>query len=335
MKRTTYIFIGILVSVLVILMAGVVYISFQKSETNSYTLTLSEKILRTEFSGIRAVKVYANDTRRVWLDEACVNVVSSTDGKTRLLSPESEYLKISQNADTLVICLDLTTYDLPKQKKEYLIPALQAKGLQLTIEADSNLAFVANAIRGLRKTRLLSPESEYLKISQNADTLVICLDLTTYDLPKQKKEYLIPALQAKGLQLTIEADSNLAFVANAIRGLRTRIDRLHADSLTTYIRGGELRLDSCEIRAFCVDGDGVTFNAHQSIIPHLYLDLDGVRNWGVHESVIGTEHLTGSGVYHNNLQRGECKKMIWTPKKEDAELRLTIREKGSLILQEE
>ena len=30
MKRTTYIFIGILVSVLVILMAGVVYISFQK-----------------------------------------------------------------------------------------------------------------------------------------------------------------------------------------------------------------------------------------------------------------------------------------------------------------
>lgn len=73
-------------------------------------------------------------------------------------------------------------------------------------------------------------ESEYLKISQNADTLVICLDLTTYDLPKQKKEYLIPALQAKGLQLTIEADSNLAFVANAIRGLRTRIDRLHADS---------------------------------------------------------------------------------------------------------
>ena len=150
MKRTTYIFIGILVSVLVILMAGVVYISFQKSETNSYTLTLSEKILRTEFSGIRAVKVYANDTRRVWLDEACVNVVSSTDGKTRLLSPESEYLKISQNADTLVIFLDLTAYDLPKQKKEYLIPALQAKGLQLTIEADSNLAFVANAIRGLR-----------------------------------------------------------------------------------------------------------------------------------------------------------------------------------------
>ena len=32
MKRTTYIFIGILASVLVILMAGVVYISFQKSD---------------------------------------------------------------------------------------------------------------------------------------------------------------------------------------------------------------------------------------------------------------------------------------------------------------
>lgn len=91
MKRTTYIFIGILVSVLVILMAGVVYISFQKSETNSYTLTLSEKILRQSFSGIRAVKVYANDTASCVVGRTCVNVVSSTDGKTRLLSPESEY----------------------------------------------------------------------------------------------------------------------------------------------------------------------------------------------------------------------------------------------------
>ena len=51
MKRTTYIFIGILASVLVILMAGVVYISFQKSDRDSYILTFSDKLLQTEFSG--------------------------------------------------------------------------------------------------------------------------------------------------------------------------------------------------------------------------------------------------------------------------------------------
>ena len=80
----------------------------------------------------------------------------------------------------------------------------------------------------------------------------------------------------------------------------------------------------------------VTFNAHQSIIPYLYLDLDGVRNWGVHECTIGTEHLTGSETYHRNeLQKGECKKMIWTPKKEDAVLHVRMKEKGCLVLQDE
>ena len=68
MKRTTYIFIGILASVLVILMAGVVYISFQKSDRDSYILTFSDKLLQTEFSGVRAVKVYASDTRHAWLE---------------------------------------------------------------------------------------------------------------------------------------------------------------------------------------------------------------------------------------------------------------------------
>lgn len=53
---------------------------------------------------------------------------------------------------------------------------------------------------------------------------MICLDLTNYDLPEQKKKYLIPGLQAKGLQLTIEADANLAFLTNTIRGLRTNMN---------------------------------------------------------------------------------------------------------------
>ena len=49
MKRTTYIFIGILASVLVILMAGVAYISFQKSDRDSYIITFSDNVLKTEF----------------------------------------------------------------------------------------------------------------------------------------------------------------------------------------------------------------------------------------------------------------------------------------------
>lgn len=262
MKRTTYILIGILISLLVLLVAGVFYLSMQKPNSDLYTLTLPDKMARTELNGVRAVKLYAGDSRKVWLEGACVNVVPSTDGKIGVAYPESNYLKVTQEADTLVICLDLSNYNLPGQKHDYIVPALQANSLQLTIEADANLAFVSNAIPGMRT-------------------------------------------QLSGLQL---------------------------DSLNAYAGNHGLQLDSCSIQALRVDGDYISFVANKSTISHLYLDLDVLNNWHVDECDIDTEHLTGSGKHRNNLKKGECRRVLWTPKTEGAELSVTLPEKGCVII---
>lgn len=262
MKRTTYILIGILISLLVLLVAGVFYLSMQKPDSDLYKLTLPDKMARTELNGVRAVKLYVVDSRKVWLEGACVNVVPSTNGKTGVAYPESDYLKVTQEADTLVICLDLSNYNLPKQKNDYIVPALQANSLQLTIEADANLVSLSNTIPGMRT-------------------------------------------QLSGLQL---------------------------DSLNAYAGNHGLQLDSCIIQALRVDGDYISFVANKSTLSHLYLDLDVVSNWHVNECDIDTEHLTGSGKHRNNLQKGECRRVLWTPKTDGAELSVTLAEKGCVII---
>ncbi|WP_455591983.1 hypothetical protein [Bacteroides sp.] len=265
MKRTTYILIGILISLLVLLVAGVFYLSMQKPDSDLYTLTLPDKMAQAELNGVRAVKLYAGDSPKVWLEGACVNIVPSTDGKNKVAYPESAHLKVTQEADTLVICLDLSNYNLPKQKRNYIVPALQANSLQLTIEADANLAYLSNVIPGMH----------------------------------------------------------------------TKISGVQLDSLNTYTQGEGLRLDSCNIRSLRVDGNRASFVANKSTISHLYLDLDVLNNWHVDACDIDTEYLTGSGKHRNNLQKGECRRMLWTPKTEGAELNVTLVEKGCVIIPSE
>lgn len=263
MKRTTYILIGILVSVLIVLVGGVLYISTMKSDKDLYTLTLPDKMAQAELTGIRAVKLYASGLSEVWLAESCVNFVPSVDGKTKV------------------------TY----------------------------------------------PESGYLKVTQESDTLVICLDLSRYNLPKRKNHYNVSVLQANSLQLTIEADANLAFLSNSILGMRTYMSGLQLDSLNAYTKNQGLQLDSCSIQALRVGGNNTSFTADKSTISRLYLDLDDIENWRLDNCAVGTEYLTGSGSHQNHLQKGECGQMFWTPKQEDAELVVTMPEKGCLTLQ--
>lgn len=265
MKRTTYILIGMLISLLVLMVGGTLYISTQGTDTDIYMLPVSDKIEKSEFPGIRAVKLYTDDSRSIGLHGAHLNVVPASDGKVRL------------------------SY----------------------------------------------PESDYLKVSRDADTLVICLDLSNYDFPGRKKDYILPTLQVEGLQLTLETGAGLTFLSNRIGGMNTKIRGMQADSLTTYSIGGEMCLDSCHIRALNVDGWAIAFNANQSAIRHLYLDLDGVHKWTVDQCAIDTEHLTGSGNHRNQLQKGECRQVVWTPKEEDASLSVVLSEKSTFMLQPE
>ena len=59
------------------------------------------------------------------------------------------------------------------------------------------------------------------------------------------------------------------------------------------------------------------------------MNLDGANDWRIDKnSKIGTEFLTGSGYHSNDLRKGECHRMVWTPQTKDAELKVTLHEKS-------
>lgn len=264
MKRTTYLLIGVLLSVLMLVIAGVFYVTFQKSESNLYNPTFSDQLVTTDFDSIRFVKVYGNNTRPLHLD-GVMTLTPSTDGKTRFSHSASDYVKVSRDVDTLFVCFDFTKWELPEQKKAYLLPSLNIQGLRLILETDANLVYLNSAVWGL-------------------------------------------ALEANGLQ---------------------------ADTLSISTNGGEVRLDSCRISALNLAGTNMSFKVHHSAFTDLYLDLDCVWRWSVDSCQVVTEHLAGSGKHHNTLQKGECERVLWTPKVAGAELTMTFQEKGCLVLKEE
>ena len=262
MKRTTYIMIGILVTVLLVLVTGVIYISFQKSEPLQYGPVFPDKTLAMDCEGIQVVKVHAADTCPVRV-EGDIIIIPSRMGKAQFTYPESEYLTVSRKADTLVVYLDFHKWKTPRSENRNIIPIIYAENLHLQLEAGSNLLDVSSTVPGLD-------------------------------------------LKIKGFQ---------------------------ADTLNLSPYGAVAFIDSCSVRALSVNGAEASLVAENSILSYLYLDLDGVRQWNVSNCAIDTEYLTGSGRHNNNLQKGECKQMFWSPKTEDAELAVTMNEKGCLVVQ--
>lgn len=75
-----------------------------------------------------------------------------------------------------------------------------------------------------------------------------------------------------------------------------------------------------------------SFVQENSIIENFYLNLDGVWKWTFENTEVGTEYLSGSDRHSNNLQKGECKRVVWTPLTGDARLQVNVREKAAITI---
>ena len=91
-------------------------------------------------------------------------------------------------------------------------------------------------------------------------------------------------------------------------------------------------LDSCQLRSLDIQGNVREFHAKDSKIENFYLNLDGVWRWTFANTEVGTEYLTGSSHHSNDLQKGECKRVVWTPLTEDACLQMNIEEKAEITI---
>lgn len=178
------------------------------------------------------------------------------------------------------------------------------------------------------------PKNEYLNVSSKNDTLFIELDLKTYNFPEDNQDkYFLNAVFVKGLNLNLEIGSSLKTVISNMNQLDLDMKNLKMDSLLVRTYSQNVLLDSCEFRSFDIAGDRFSIHTKASKIENYYLNIDGVGNWTFENSVIGTEYLTASGRHSNHIQKGECRRVVWTPLSEDANLEVNLRQKATINIE--
>lgn len=194
------------------------------------------------------------------------------------------------------------------------------------IYMDGEVRLAPSAAVGERK--VVYPKSEYLKVNRTNDTLLITFDFTAVDIPEDTHTW--GYMSVNGVDMQIYADSLVGLHCQANDGLRLKLKNMELDSLSVSASEG-VWLDSCRFRSLAVER--VTrFVAKNSRIANLRLNLDGINRWSVKNCEIDTEYLRGSGNRHNDLQVGECRRVVWTPTAEDARLQVTLHENAEVIL---
>ena len=71
-----------------------------------------------------------------------------------------------------------------------------------------------------------------------------------------------------------------------------------------------------------------SLHLNSGTVRNLYLNLDEIADWDVNTGSfhIDTEHLSGSRYHRCLLQKNECRRVFWTPLKDDASLSVELKQ---------
>ena len=170
--------------------------------------------------------------------------------------------------------------------------------------------------------------NEQVKMDLNG-VHVIKVDLNVNNIPEKyrDRDYIF----VSGFDVSLAVDS-LTGIVTGEEGLKLNLIGIETDSL--FVRGNRynISLDSCRLGSCDIQGNGLDFHAKDSKIENFYLNLDGVWRWTFENTEVGTEYLSGSNQHSNDLQKGECKRVVWTPLTEDARLQVNVREKAEITI---
>lgn len=267
MKRTTYIFIGLLVSGLIVIVATIILISMSGKSYRENGAFLGDEQVTMDLNGVHVVKVFVSqdgvpEERRVFVSgEMKIESPSASSGKEQISYPRGKYLNVIQKDDTLFMKLDFSANNIPDKF--------------------------------------------------------------------QHQDYIY----STGFNVKLAVDS-LAGIITDTEGLKLSLKGVEMDSL--IVRGRyNVSLDSCQFRSLDIQENVREFHAKDSKIENFYLNLDGVWRWTFANTEVGTEYLAGSGRHSNDLQKGECKRVVWTPLTGAASLRMNIKEKAEIMITQE
>lgn len=165
--------------------------------------------------------------------------------------------------------------------------------------------------------------ASHLSMKTDGDTLNIVFDFSNEGQDEKFKDTRWVKIRTAEMKLNIP--ETVEEVSSTIYDMETTFKGFRRDTLSFSTNGATTVVD-CHISSLSAHADNLKFYSGE--VRDLYLDLDGIHNWTVAAELfhIDTEHLTGSYDHYNTLQKGECRQVLWTPKRKDATLNLKLVE---------
>lgn len=172
----------------------------------------------------------------------------------------------------------------------------------------------------------------FTSFTVKGDTLEVLIAIRPEDVDEPFRSESRMLVQT--LPMTLAIPTGVEQVENYINGSRISCRDLKREALAVACNGS-VGVYDCDLQTLQV-GRTAEFAFKSGKIENLYLDLDDVRRWSVTlpAAQVGTEYLTGSCKHHNQLQKGECRRVVWQPRTEDCEMVLTLRQPASVTLTE-
>lgn len=171
---------------------------------------------------------------------------------------------------------------------------------------------------------------KYMTLREADDVLWIEFQFPAEGLgsPYDKQNWL--RIRSAAMQLSLPA--NVQRVGSDIIDFRGTFRGFRSDTLSIWM-SNYAELEDCRINSLSASGRDLNLKSGE--VRNLYLNLDVVDRWNVDTDSfhIDTEHLTGSGDHRCELQKGECRQVLWTPLTENASLNLDLKQAAKIEVQ--
>lgn len=163
----------------------------------------------------------------------------------------------------------------------------------------------------------------FMSMTSVGDTLLVTFDFPEDKLVQHLQNDIWIRVRSEGMELRLPAEVQAVVVD--VEDMETNFYGLRCDTLSFRTRD-LARLEDCHVTALAAQAQSLHLNS--GTVRNLYLNLDEIADWDVNTGSfhIDTEHLSGSRYHRCLLQKNECRRVCWTPLKDDASLSVELKQ---------
>lgn len=277
MKRTTYIIIGMLLTVFVLVIGSIIFGSYWGTSYQGRFYQMEGAPVTLELPACRVLK----------FEKLGVETKEENPGIYRLYN------------------------DFVLQDVDVLLSDTAASTSLLTVAADMQ---------------------KHLSMEQRGDTLIVGFRFTKELLPEELDYKDFIRVRTADLRLSLSPSVEVLHSNVSCRWIVA--DGMHREEFT-FLLDNRLQVRNSGFTHLRIER-AMGLQLQSGRADNLHLNLDRISSWATWPDsfYIDTEHLRGNRYFHNDLKRGECRRVLWTPTGKDGCLNLVLPETAEIIVAE-